>query len=59
MKDVNSDALFDIIQTPYLCFGLLNTNSLSSANFVGYVVGFLTVLVNTLAAPPPCRLVIL
>jgi hypothetical protein len=36
-----------------------DTNSLSLANFVGYVVGFLSVWYNTLPAPPPCRRVIL
>jgi hypothetical protein len=35
------------------------TNSLSLANFVGSVVGYLNVLVNTPAESPSCRRVIL
>jgi len=35
------------------------TNSLSLANFVGCVVGFLNVFPYTPAEPPPCRRVIL
>jgi hypothetical protein len=35
------------------------TNSLSLANFVGSVVGFLNVFPYTPAEPPPCRRVIL
>jgi hypothetical protein len=35
------------------------TNSLSSANFVGSVVGFFNVFSYTPAEPPPCRRVIL
>ena len=36
-----------------------NAISLSLANFVGSVVGFLDVCINTPAEPPPCRRVIL
>jgi len=36
-----------------------NAISLSLANFVGSVVGFLDVYINTPAEPPPCRRVIL
>jgi hypothetical protein len=34
---------------------LFHADALPLANFVGIVVGFLNVLVNTPAEPPPCR----
>jgi hypothetical protein len=36
-----------------------NTTSLSLANFVGCVVGFLNVFIDTSLEPPSCSLVIL